>query len=1000
VRRLTVAFSDRYHEPAFSWFHMSGTPTSNGQAGESVAGLRARISELERRCADEAAERLRIQQALGESEELYRLLVDFSQDFIYWRGPDGRAKYVSPACRELTGYSADEFLGRPTKFEEIVHPEDRALWAAHSELALDGTQSEQIEFRIVTRGGQTRWIAHTCRAVCGAHGEFLGVRASNRDVTRARRAQQELERARLLFIGGPVVVFRWSAREGWPIEYVSPNVASLFGRSPEEFLAGSLCYADVLHPDDLARVTSEVAQHTQAGLTCFEQDYRILRPDGEPRWLSDFTVVRRDEAGRVTHFDGYVMDVTGRKLAERALERRARFLSGLSAAAERLLPSQPEVPYQVFVEALGPASGASRVYVFLNTRGEDGELRASQAAEWCAPGISRQIDNPELRNMPFERLFPDWAKIGMAGGVVNCRAAEAPAAVRPLLEVQGVRSLLLLPLIIDGELAGFIGFDNCVVDRLWEPSEVEFLRAASADLAQAMKRQRVEAALREQEEKYRSMMDAMEELVYICSADLRVEYMNPAMIRRTGRNAVGEPCYRALHNRDEKCPWCPNDLIQQGRSHVWQVTSPKDGRTLHASNTPIFRSDGTISKMAIIRDITAVKQAEEQRRKLEARVQQVQKLESLGVLAGGVAHDFNNLLVAVLGYAGLAQSEIGPHSPAQISLRRIEQAAQRAAELTGQMLAYSGKGHFSVGPVQLSRLVEEMADLLLASVSRKAVLKREFGANLPFIEADATQVRQVIMNLITNASEALGDGGGLIVLRTGVTEVTETDRSGQYLEYDLVPGNYVFLEVTDSGCGMDTETRARIFDPFFTTKFTGRGLGLAAVLGIVRGHRGAITVDSAPRRGTTFRVLFPVTARTVSSEAPEIPQVQKRGENHVILVVDDEEVVRSLAQTALERAGFKVLAAGDGQTAIDVFRERHKEIDAVVLDLTMPRMSGAEVFHELRNIDPAACVVLTSGYNEQDATRHFHDSELAGYIQKPYRAVALVDKVCAAIAGM
>jgi two-component system cell cycle sensor histidine kinase/response regulator CckA len=976
---------------------VSGTPTSNGQPSESLSALRARIAELERHCAAEAQERARIQQALGESEELYRLLVDFSQEFVYWRGPDGRPKYVSPACRELTGYSADEFHSRPTLFEELVHPDDRALWAAHSELALGDGQSDQIELRIVTRSGQTRWIAHTCRPIRGPQGEFLGVRASNRDITSTRQAQQELERARLLFIGGPVVVFRWSARDGWPIEYVSPNAASLFGRSAEEFLAGRTRYADLVHPDDLARVAAEVAQHTQAGLPCFEQEYRILRPDGESRWLSDFTVVRRDESGQIIHFDGYVMDVTGRKLVEQALERRARFLSGLSAAAQRLLPSQPAVPYQIFVEALGPASGASRVYIFLIARDGDGELRASQVAEWCAPGISRQLDNPELQNMPVARLFPEWTKVGMAGGVVNCRTVEAPVAARPLLESQAVRSLLLLPLIVDGEYAGFIGFDNCVDDRLWEPSEVEFLRAAAADLAQAMKRQRVEAALRENEEKYRSMMDAMEELVYICSPDLRVEYMNPAMIRRTGRNAVGEPCYQALHDRAEKCPWCPNDLIQQGRSHVWEITSPKDGRTLHASNTPIFRADGTISKMAIIRDITAIKQAEEQRRKLEARVQQVQKLESLGILAGGVAHDFNNLLVAVMGYAGLAQSEIAPDSPAQVSLKRIEQAAQRAAELTSQMLAYSGKGHFAVGPVHLSRLVEEMADLLLASVSRKAVLKRDFAASLPLIEADATQVRQVIMNLITNASEALGENGGLITLRTGVTEVTETDRAAHYLEYDLTPGSYVFLEVSDTGCGMDAETRARIFDPFFTTKFTGRGLGLAAVLGIVRGHRGAITVDSTPRRGTTFRVLFPVARVKPDLDSPPQSQVQRHGENHLVLVVDDEEIVRSLAQAALERAGFEVLAAVDGQSAIDLFRERHAEIDAVVLDLTMPRLGGAEVFQEIRSIDPEARVILTSGYNEQDATRRFQPSELAGYIQKPYRAVALVEKVCATI---
>jgi PAS domain S-box-containing protein len=977
--------------------NMSETPTNNAPRDESNRELMARIAELEQRCAAESAERARLQQALRESEELYRLLVAFSQEFTYWRGPDGRAKYVSPASLELTGYSADEFHSRPELFEELVHPEDRALWAAHSELALRGDPAGELQLRIVTRTGQTRWIAHNCRPIRGAHGEFLGVHASHRDITQMRQAMQELERARKLFTGGPVVVFRWAAGPGWPCEYVSPNVSSLFGRSAEEFLSGATPFAEVIHPDDLSRVTAEITQFTQGGAECYEQEYRIVRPDGQVRWLRDFTVVRRDERGHIIHFDGYVLDVTGHKTAEEALQRRARFLSGLSAAAEHLLSSQASVPYQTFVDVLGPASGASRVYVFRHSRDEAGELHYSRVAEWCAPGVSRQLDNPELQNIPAARLFPEWTRIGMAGGVVNCGLHEASPAARAIMESAGVRRLLLLPLMIDGENAGFIGLDNCTDDRAWEPSDVEFLRAAATDLAQAMKRQRAEAALRDSEEKYRSMMDAMEDLVYICSADLRVEYMNPAMIRRTGRDAVGEPCYRALHDRTEKCPWCPNDLIQQGRSHVWEITSPKDGRTLHASNTPIFRSDGTILKMAIIRDITDIRQAEEQRRKLEARVQQVQKLESLGVLAGGVAHDFNNLLVAVMGYAGLAQSEIAPDSPAQLSLKRIEQAAQRAAELTGQMLAYSGKGHFSVGPVHLNRLVEEMADLLVATVSRKVVLKREFAADLPLVEADATQVRQVIMNLMTNASEALGENDGVITLRTGIRQVDEAERSSHCLGYDLKPGWYVFLEVSDTGCGMDAETRARIFDPFFTTKFTGRGLGLAAVLGIVRGHRGAIVVDSKPGRGTTFRVLFPVGRNLVAAAVRAQPQVRSHGQNRLVLVVDDEEFVRSLAQEALQRAGFRVLAVEDGPRAIDLFRARYAEIDAVVLDLTMPRLDGAEVFRELYRIDPGVRVILTSGYNEQHATRRFRVSELAGYIQKPYRPHALVEKVCAAI---
>ena len=312
------------------------------------------------------------------------------------------------------------FTSRPELFEELVHPEDRALWAAHSELALRGDPAGELQLRIVTRTGQTRWIAKL-RPIRGAHGEFLGVHASIATSPRCG-GHAELERARKLFTGGPVVVFRWAAGPGWPCEYVSPNVSSLFGRSAEEFLSGATPFAEVIHPDDLSRVTAEITQFTQGGAECYEQEYRIVRPDGQVRWLRDFTVVRRDERGHIIHFDGYVLDVTGHKTAEEALQRRARFLSGLSAAAEHLLSSQASVPYQTFVDVLGPASGASRVYVFRHSRDEAGELHYSRVAEWCAAGVSRQSKSG-LQNIRRRGCFGVTDR--MAGGVVNCGFARS-----------------------------------------------------------------------------------------------------------------------------------------------------------------------------------------------------------------------------------------------------------------------------------------------------------------------------------------------------------------------------------------------------------------------------------------------------------------------------------------------------------------------------------------------------------------------------------------------
>ncbi len=388
-------------------------------------------------------------------------------------------------------------------------------------------------------------------------------------------------------------------------------------------------------------------------------------------------------------------------------------------------------------------------------------------------------------------------------------------------------------------------------------------------------------------------------------------------------------------------------------------------------------------------------QSETERRELEARIRQMQKTESLGVLAGGVAHDFNNLLMGVLGNADLALLRLPPTSPIRDHLTAITQATHRAADLTRQMLAYSGKGKFLVESLDLSCLIEEIDHLLSASVSKKAEIGYHLVQNLPAVEADATQIRQVIMNLIANAAEAIGEGSGTISISTGAMDCGRTYLMQSYLDENLPAGTYVYVEVTDTGSGMDEQTRAKIFDPFFTTKFTGRGLGLAAVLGIVRGHRGAINVSSEPQRGTTIRVLFPACPRpTAAPSVPgpelEVPDWRSHG---FVLVVDDEEAVLTVAKDMLETLGFEVLAAVDGHQAVEVFRRRADEIRLVLLDMAMPRMDGEEAFLEIRRIRSDARVLLSSGYNEQTATNRFAGRGLAGFIQKPYRLAALREKI-------
>ncbi len=397
------------------------------------------------------------------------------------------------------------------------------------------------------------------------------------------------------------------------------------------------------------------------------------------------------------------------------------------------------------------------------------------------------------------------------------------------------------------------------------------------------------------------------------------------------------------------------------------------------------------------------KQAEEKRRELEDQIRHTQKLESLGVLAGGIAHDFNNLLTGILGNADLALMDLGMSGAARLSIEAVHEAAGRAAELSGQMLAYSGRGYLAAEPIDLNVLIKEMEQRLTASTSTSAIMSYSLAQNPPLIVGDATQLQQVIVNIVTNASDAIGDQNGKIVVTTGADWFDNSSLTEAFKDEQLPEGRYVYIEVRDSGCGIDDKTLSRIFDPFFTTKFTGRGLGLAAVLGTVRSHNGGITVESVPGEGTTFRILFPAgsdeaSAGTGRQEAVVNAQTEDTAQDGrytdgTVLLVDDEAKVRKVTQQMLERAGFSVLTASDGLKAIDTYRRNSDDIVCVLLDLTMPNMGGEETFKKLLGIRPDVRVIMSSGYGEREVVERFVDQGLAGVIQKPYLSAKLVTKL-------
>ncbi len=384
----------------------------------------------------------------------------------------------------------------------------------------------------------------------------------------------------------------------------------------------------------------------------------------------------------------------------------------------------------------------------------------------------------------------------------------------------------------------------------------------------------------------------------------------------------------------------------------------------------------------------AQQRAEQERVALERQMLHAQKLESLGVLAGGIAHDFNNLLTAILGNLDLALRKLLPTSDARVHVEQSIQASRRAADLARQMLAYSGKGSFVVEPTNLGDVVEENCRLFQTGSARATTFCLDVSQPLPLIEADRSQVQQVIMNLIINASEALGGRAGTITVRTGVQ-----DRDPRWLDRSRIrempaAERFVFVEVSDTGCGMDDATQRRLFDPFFTTKATGRGLGMSAILGIVRGHGGAILVDSVVGQGSSIRVLFPALAKARTVEPLPVCAVAQGAAaatlSGTVLVVDDEPPVRDVCRAMVESLGMQALTAGDGEEAITLFRREADRISHVILDLSLPNMNGMTVFRELSRIKQGARIILSSGYDEQDYVRQLSGRGLAGFIRKPY----------------
>jgi two-component system, cell cycle sensor histidine kinase and response regulator CckA len=512
---------------------------------------------------------------------------------------------------------------------------------------------------------------------------------------------------------------------------------------------------------------------------------------------------------------------------------------------------------------------------------------------------------------------------------------------------------------------------------------------------------RVEAELKEAREFLQCVVDASPSAIFVVDELGRLVFVNRAIAEyyATTPEALLSKATHDIHaNRAQAKAYVQDDLdvIRTGKPLVKQeLNTAHDGRVhwFHTVKVQLARPDGRVHCLGISTDITAQKEAEQARLELEAQVWQSQKLESLGALAGGVAHDFNNLVTSIRSNAHLALARLPEDSPARPFLAGIELATKQAAELTRQMLTYGGRSQPSLTLLRLDDVASELRTLLQAVVSKKAAFQLELGPAL--VEADPAQLRQVIMNLITNASDSLGEHPGRIAIRTGMRELSTDELRSRFVENTPPAGRYAFLEVEDDGCGMTQETLTRMCEPFFSTKFTGRGLGLSVVLGIVRGHRGTLQVRSELGQGARFVVLLPQ-----ASAAPQVsaPPPEPRSARGTLLVVDDEDLVRTTSCVMLEDAGFRVFAAADGQEGLELFERHAREIDGVILDLTMPRLDGEQCLRRLRALRPGIPVLLMSGYSARGAVPADLEPEPV-FLHKPFDPEDLLREAARLIAA-
>ncbi len=888
--------------------------------------------------------------ALEESREQYRhLIYNFPDGIIIHR--EGKILYGNPAAMKLFGSMNPEDYAGKTMFD-FVPENSHGLLMERRRQFKEGKTPPQIEIKCLDIKGNKIDVAVTV-----SHVYFKGEKAIMtifHDITDRKKIEEALFRSEQQYrlISDNMQDTLWLMDMDFKTVWISPSVVKTRGftlaelqsmpleknLTPESYGIALKIMSEELTPERLADRDCEISRIMELEFIC--KDGTIFIGEISMSLL-------RDKEGNPSGFLGVGRDITERKKAERALKvSEEKYRNIFDNAILGIFRSTPEGVYEEVNQE------------FANIAGYGSPEEMIEAVT----DIQKQLYvNPEDRT----RIKKALADAGYIKGFETEIYHRNGRHIWIRINAKAVKD---------------------------ETDNIKYLEGTIEDITE---HRRVEEALKESERRLKMAQEASGAGVWDWDIPSgKIEWSRELFILFGLDPDKDKPSFdiwnSVLHPDDKATANSRIEYsIKQGTrlDSDYRIVLP-DGteRWIKALGNTKYDDTGKPLRMSgICLDISERKKAEAEKLLMEKQIRQAQKLESIGVLAGGIAHDFNNMLTAIIGNSELALMDISEMSPAVPRLNNINKVAMSAAGLCKQMLAYSGKGFFQMAPLNLNELIREMEQMLTASISKKAKLDLRLDEKIPFIKADLPQVQQILMNLVINSSEAIGDKPGTITIMT-----RQIKCSGEYLKtFDLidemVEGVYVCMEISDTGCGMDRETLGKIFDPFFTTKFTGRGLGLAAVLGIVRSHKGALKIYSEPGRGTSFKIFFPAIESSTGIKKAEIRHGQDWYGSGTILLVDDDEQIRNVCKKLLERIGFDVITAVDGKDALDVFSRNRDKISCVILDLTMPRMDGKEAYRELMLIDPDIKVIISSGYNEIEVMRSFGEKGPAGFIQKPYQ---------------